>query len=414
MSTIALNPFCDRCNAVLFDDSTVGGSIAQGDDGEEFLKIGDDDAEQKFPVDFQLRDSYPGLPLLSTSAEARCKFCIFLKKLIVEPSNLELIQLEAGSLIPEGVEIIIRMQYRWQASTKTLPKPSGLQGLEITIDGHDANKDICAFVFCRIESIPGPCASWLRLGLDRSNDVLGPDTIIWIQHMLDSTADLASVEQAHNEFVPTRLVRVDCQPPRLVETSYELGRGHTKHSLRYAALSYCWGLPEEAKSQLKTTTSSLQSRLSSIEEHDMTKVLKDAVRTCRALYIPYLWIDALCIIQDDPQDWEQESAVMGKIYGNAYLTICATSPGSCNESFLDRKPADIEIPFLSQMRPSIRGSYFLKAESSLPSMDDDDDMYESEWARRAWAYQEGLMSVRMLVFGRLKIHFFPMEKSDTR
>lgn len=69
----------------------------------------------------------------------------------------------------------------------------------------------------------------------------------------------------------------------------------------------------------------------------MTPVLQDAIKTCRSLSISYLWIDALCITQDDPLDWERESASVGLIYLNAYLTICALSSDSCTGSFLDRK-----------------------------------------------------------------------------
>ncbi|KAI0899898.1 HET-domain-containing protein [Annulohypoxylon nitens] len=420
MSTITLNPFCDRCNAVLFDDSTVGGSIAQGDDGEEFLKIGDDDAEQHFPIDFQLNDPYPGLPLLSASAEAGCKFCIFLKKLVVDPPDPKVALSRPGFDMSKVFEIRIRMHYLWQVSEKTLPGASGLQGLEIAICGlygydADEEKRCHSTVCCRIESVPGPCASWLRLGLARSTDMLEPDTIIWIQHMLESTAGATSIaRKVHNEFVPTRLVRVNCQPPRLIETSQVPDQGFPRHSWRYAALSYCWGSPEQARTQLKTTRSSLLSRRSSIEEHDMTKVLEDAVRTCRALSIPYLWIDALCIIQDDLQDWEQESAAIGKIYGNAYLTICATSSSSCNERFLNREPADIEIPFLSKMRPDIHGSYILRA-SPFPDLNDIyNDLSESTWAGRAWTYQECLASVRVLAFGRSAIHFLSPWKTQTQ
>ncbi|KAI1092728.1 HET-domain-containing protein [Rostrohypoxylon terebratum] len=417
MSTdITLNPFCKRCNVVLFDDSTIGGQIVQGDDSEEFLKIGDDDAKQLIPIDFELRDPYPNLPLLSKSAEAGCKFCIFLKKLVVEPPGPRVALSKPGVDIDGVSEIRIYMQYMWQASARTLPKARGLQGLRIIIHGYNTDEEIIcqATVLCRIESVPGPCASWLRLGLDRSSDVLGPDTTTWIQHMLDSTALPLMKIQAGIDFVPTRLVHVDCRPPRLIESSDELGRGYTRHSLQYAALTYCWGSPEQARSQLKTTRSSLLSRLSSIEEHDMTKVLEDAVRTCRALFIPYLWIAALCIIQDDPQDWEQESASMGKIFGNAYLTICAAASSSCNEDFLNRRLGDIEIPFLSKMRPGIDGSYSLRALPSLLFDEIRDTFINSTWAQRAWTYQEKATSVRILAFGRPKIHFISPWKTQTQ
>lgn len=61
------------------------------------------------------------------------------------------------------------------------------------------------------------------------------------------------------------------------------------------------------------------------------KTFQDAVALIRALPIRYLWIDSLCIVQDDRADWEREAQKMVDIYESAYLTIaaaCATSPSS--------------------------------------------------------------------------------------
>jgi hypothetical protein len=45
----------------------------------------------------------------------------------------------------------------------------------------------------------------------------------------------------------------------------------------------------------------------------------------------YIWIDSLCIIQDDAEDWEVQSALMSEIYQNAVLTLAATSSTGDNE-----------------------------------------------------------------------------------
>ena len=41
----------------------------------------------------------------------------------------------------------------------------------------------------------------------------------------------------------------------------------------------------------------------------------------RALDIRYLWIDSLCIVQDDPADWEAEAARMKDFYAEILFTI---------------------------------------------------------------------------------------------
>lgn len=269
----------------------------------------------------------------------------------------------------------------------------------------------------------GPCARWLRLSINEPGHVLGPDTVAWIQEILDIKSDKPLVKTIPGDtFVPTRLVQVDCEPPRLIETPPidEKPAGWIQ-SLRYVALSYCWGSPEQARSQLKTERSSLPLRLSGIEKHKMTRALQDAIEICRALSIPYLWIDVLCIIQDDPIDWQRESALIGKLYSNAYLTICNLSPESCTQGFLERPPAQIEIPFQSKIRPEIRGSFRLPpwgtATLNRTFYDHSklqEDIYYSKLETRDWAFQERAMSRRILAFGRSRIHFICPEYYQTQ
>ena len=50
----------------------------------------------------------------------------------------------------------------------------------------------------------------------------------------------------------------------------------------------------------------------------------------------YIWIDSLCIVQDDQKDWEVESARMATIFEGSELTIAATdSPDPEDGLFLD-------------------------------------------------------------------------------
>jgi hypothetical protein len=43
------------------------------------------------------------------------------------------------------------------------------------------------------------------------------------------------------------------------------------------------------------------------------------------LDVRFLWIDSLCIVRDDPSDWELEASKMASIYSASYLTIAAVS-----------------------------------------------------------------------------------------
>jgi len=75
-------------------------------------------------------------------------------------------------------------------------------------------------------------------------------------------------------------------------------------------------------------------------------LFQDAVTVTRKIGIRYLWIDSLCIIQNSRQDWEQESAVMGKVYECAEVTISAVKSEDGASGFLGLdKQHVVPIPY---------------------------------------------------------------------
>jgi len=87
----------------------------------------------------------------------------------------------------------------------------------------------------------------------------------------------------------------------------------TSTSCDYVALSYCWGVGGE-NSQVMTTQASLVGHQSRIPVQSLPQTIQDAVETVRRLGLQYLWVDALCIVQDDDTDKMAEIARMGVIY----------------------------------------------------------------------------------------------------
>jgi hypothetical protein len=69
--------------------------------------------------------------------------------------------------------------------------------------------------------------------------------------------------------------------------------------------------------------------MTAIRMESLPRTFRDAVEITLRLYQNFLWIDSLCIIQDDTVDWEHEAALMAAIYGNSLLTIAATSSTNC-------------------------------------------------------------------------------------
>ncbi|KAK0651551.1 hypothetical protein B0T16DRAFT_323690 [Cercophora newfieldiana] len=85
-----------------------------------------------------------------------------------------------------------------------------------------------------------------------------------------------------------------------------LHQANGNETAEYLALSYCWGQTPTAT----TTTANLGSRLQGISWDELPATLRDALLSTYFLGIEYLWIDALCILQDNPADWMVESSKM--------------------------------------------------------------------------------------------------------
>ena len=117
--------------------------------------------------------------------------------------------------------------------------------------------------------------------------------------------------------MPKRLIDVGTpgtQHPRLVMSEDLHGQ-----DIRYAALSYCWG-----KAKFRTTKENEASHKQEIPFELLPSVLQDALELTRELHIRFLWIDALCIVQDDLVEWRVEAARMQDIYSGSAITLAAT------------------------------------------------------------------------------------------
>ncbi|PSN71501.1 HET-domain-containing protein [Corynespora cassiicola Philippines] len=180
----------------------------------------------------------------------------------------------------------------------------------------------------------------------------------------------------------------------------------------YVALSYCWGSPGK---HLRTTSQSLHQHLAGISWDQFPRMFQDIIQLCRALGTNYLWIDSLCIIQDDPKDWESESAKMASVYANAQLTIAAAANANPHDSLFAGRWTTINrfsnadehhVPTGSytfqqdgktlRVRPVLRlaHSRFFNVNNHLIGRSD----FDAPLMTRAWAFQERLLAPRTLHF----------------
>jgi hypothetical protein len=131
----------------------------------------------------------------------------------------------------------------------------------------------------------------------------------------------------------------------------------------------------------------------SIALESLPKLFHDFITVAAALGARYVWIDALCIIQDDFEDWVKEAASMNLVYGNSYLTIAATAaPDPTHSLFPDRLCHGV-----SALGDRLPESAFLDA-GILHNCKED-----PKWFTRGWTFQEYLLSARVLHFGESEL-----------
>lgn len=165
----------------------------------------------------------------------------------------------------------------------------------------------------------------------------------------------------------------------------------------FVALSHCWGeLSEADKGVICTTSENLSIRRKGFGINDLPMTFRDAIQVTRELGIQYLWIDSLCIIQGDDNDWENEAKRMESVFSSAYCVIAASSAASSREGFLhrDRNGQYVQITDTSGRRAYI-----------CADMDDfENDVNQSPLNMR-WVMQERVLSRRTIHFSYSQMYW---------
>ncbi|KAJ4992973.1 heterokaryon incompatibility protein [Stagonosporopsis vannaccii] len=201
-------------------------------------------------------------------------------------------------------------------------------------------------------------------------------------------------------------------PTRVIDVSEGPESVHLRISQgvpgQYVALSHSWG----GYKPIETTRATLRQHCDSISFGDSSKTFKDAAQVCRDLGYKYLWIDSLCIVQDDSEDWATEAGKMSQVYRNAALTISAEGAADAREGlFLQRMPSSQlqnQVELQSQAPSGHLGKIFIRTRAANTQrscivrsfVHASDSVSESRLASRAWILQERLLSPRILHFYR--------------
>ncbi|KAF2099649.1 HET-domain-containing protein [Rhizodiscina lignyota] len=152
---------------------------------------------------------------------------------------------------------------------------------------------------------------------------------------------------------------------------------------------------------IKTTTKTLDSFARNIPWDAMPKTFRDAVTLTRVLGINHIWIDSLCIVQDDDNDWAEQSAQMARIYGSSFLTISATA-SSNGDGGLFRTPRQDPKLLVTAAKGSRKVSIVARRVKDIryhkPQNSPKGELPLFPLTRRAWALQETILSKRIVYF----------------
>ncbi|CAI6335986.1 unnamed protein product [Periconia digitata] len=195
-------------------------------------------------------------------------------------------------------------------------------------------------------------------------------------------------------FVPTRLIDVADGAVKLVETKRIIGDGSAPS---YVTLSHCWGQTQI----IRTLKENYDTHLEEIDASKLSKTFREATHATRKLGHRYIWIDSLCIIQDDGADWEKEAATMCDVYRNAVLKIGAAHATGGEIGCFTNRDGLLHFPFIVDIQPTGTKSKSLKPHRfQFDSYGREEGIGGPEPALygRAWVLQEQLLSPRMLIY----------------
>ncbi|KAI9714350.1 MAG: hypothetical protein M1820_000311 [Bogoriella megaspora] len=165
----------------------------------------------------------------------------------------------------------------------------------------------------------------------------------------------------------------------------------------YTALSYVWG----DTNKILTTISNMKSfrERDAFTKISLPRTIEDAIAVTSALGYRYLWIDSLCIVQDDDKFKRLMIDSMASIYGNAIITLVAATGGHADAGLsgwikTTRKAPMEDVEKLPDGLQIGLRSFF------------EGEIEDSPWSRRGWTYQEEVLSSRCLVFMQGRIFFY--------
>ncbi|KAK5989260.1 hypothetical protein PT974_10768 [Cladobotryum mycophilum] len=420
---------CEQCSFLYFRAGSRGNFEEITKNGTFHLNF--PQAQHSVEIGYECEDTLPAMPRLRASAMKGCSFCGLLRealqRVILTSDAMKYLPSHFNDKQIRGLIRVKKLSVLAAYTDHDQPSKFAAISIKWNILAEGWTINACPDLYFKIFAYKDdPLAQYLGVAYPHpQQDILSAENIKSIQHQLDecntSHSECARSNSYYTEpdILPTRLIEIyGCKEKKLLRL-IDSKKSNLGQHIKFAALSYCWGTDPF----LRTTRANLDEHMqnipwSSVSADYKTSALpqsfRDLVDVCWELEIRYIWIDSLCIIQADAEDWAIESSRMHKVYMNAWVTIVFTLTTSPHVGLLARNEDTAcsqpvaRVSYIFHQDSGAKGSFFLQ---SLPQFDEtyessylawnqflaaEDTIDFSGWNTRGWTLQERLLSIRKL------------------
>ncbi|KAH7082470.1 hypothetical protein FB567DRAFT_500481 [Paraphoma chrysanthemicola] len=315
------------------------------------------------------------LPLiLQSNSASSCRLCCFLQDYNIHQSA----DTKINVVFKRNVEATGSQPSHLSMNSVAIQKSYKLPIRQMTNDWH-----------CFLQS----------LHLDRDHDTSSAAALAmanrWLQTCVKSHEKCG--HDLDTPFTPTRLLELGENETQILKLSQGV-----QVSAPYVALSHRWGtevLP-------RTTSKNIDDRLHQLQLSELTSTMQDAISVTRRLGFRYIWIDALCIVQDSEEDWLREATQMSQVFSRAIVTLAVADAVDHSQGIFRARRGHyvrpILMPYLLNVQHGEKipidneGEFYVFSDAGLVSSE---HRPKGPLDSRGWILQEQLISPRILYFG---------------
>jgi hypothetical protein len=161
-------------------------------------------------------------------------------------------------------------------------------------------------------------------------------------------------------------------------------------SERYVALSYVWG-PATPAVLTKDTLSRYSSKWG-LQAARLPQTILDCIQLVQDLGERYLWVDSLCVVQDDDSDKLEQLRAMDSVFNGAALVVVAAVGNDAHAGLCGVK--DLKRPEW-QRRETVCDIPYITAQPPLHTV-----LEQTTWNSRGWTSRGNFSATNSVLHGK--------------